>query len=152
MLLGISAQVLAQIDRAIVTEARDRTSSVCVESEQIVHHPGYDAPAIAVAPIHESSSRAGKLSSRNNLAVQTRIEPPALLPGRRVESNDVQTGRIAKQRATDDEWIRFGVAGLLPANTPGLPQLSNIVGRDLGERRIEVAGCMELGLPLGTSG
>jgi hypothetical protein len=126
MLGGIPAQSPAQIDGPTISKFLDGFTCDGIKREKVVHNPGKQALLVSVRPKRESMTRAGKVCAGCDLGpFQPRIELPTYLAIGRIQSNDLQAGRIAIKSSVDDERIgrldRRVAQTVVMLDLPGLP-------------------------------
>src|SRR5580700_3686864 len=53
----VATQLLAQIDAAVLSEARDRLAGLCIEAIEEIHNSGEDARGFTVGPVSDAARR-----------------------------------------------------------------------------------------------
>jgi hypothetical protein len=94
VLLIVTAQSLAQIDRTAFSKARNRLAGGGIEGIQVVHHSREQARLPFLIQIGQASARAGKTGAGPGLdSLHARVEFPSQLAGGCIQCNDLQPRR-----------------------------------------------------------
>ena len=126
IVLGRAAQVRAQIDAALVAEARDRRAIRGIDRVDETCRRAEQAALFAVGPPRQPARRRRRADAG--------IEGPLLAAGGRVERDDFLTRRHHVHGAVDDEWRRLQAACVRRLESPDLLEAADVRLGDLAER------------------
>ena len=128
LLLGIPAQIRAEVDASAFPEGGDRLPGLGVEGVEEMQHCREHPPVGAVRPVHQTAIRPSTLDSR--------IERPQELSRRGAKSKSLVRRRQRIKDAVDDDGLGLESPGLPGVVGPGDLQILHVPAVDLTQARI----------------
>ena len=130
LLFVVAAQLLAQIDAAVFSEARDGLTGFGVKAVEEIHDSGEDACGLTAAPVSDAA--------RGLSCIDAGVELPLERARGGIECDDLLRERVGIEGAIDNERIDFKIALFAGIECPGDLELVNVDPVNLSERGIVV--------------
>ena len=124
----LTPEVFAQVDAAVLAEARDGFASGGVQRVHEVVDRREHPRVFSVRPVHEAAIRAG--------ARDAGVEQPELFAGCRVDGEGLVRRRVAEECAPDDDGLGLRVALLAGVVLPRELERGDVAAIDLRERGV----------------
>ena len=114
----------------MLSEALYRLSRLRIKRIEVALDAGQEPAVLTIAPKAKSTVRS--------TALHAAVKLPLEFARGAVQSDDLQFRRIRIKRTTDDERSGLGFATLVDVESPGKFKSSDVLGSDLGQRRVPV--------------